>query len=200
MDGVSSVLPQRKGVVIGGLILIFGLPLALAWLVFQLHAGSFKGGLEHGELITPAQQFSPPPMSNGQGEAISGDLFRGKWTLVYHTPDHKTNSVPSQANPCDQHCLDLMDTLSRIRLAQDRAMREVRIVLALPTTEESPQTDGTKWVDSNIHVVTTDHWPLVPGSVYIVDPQGFLVLRYPPGFEPTGLLKDLKHLLKLAGN
>ncbi|ACX97212.1 hypothetical protein [Halothiobacillus neapolitanus] len=199
MDGISSVLPQRKGIVIGGLVLIFGLPLALAWLVFHFHAGSFKGGLEHGELITPAQQFSPPPMINDQGEAISGDLFRGKWTLVYYNPAHKTNSVLPQTNPCDQHCLDLMDTLRRIRLAQDRAMREVRLVLVLPTSA-SPLTEGAKWVDSNIHVVTADHWPLAPGSVYIVDPQGFLVLRYPTGFEPTGLLKDLKHLLKLAGN
>lgn len=33
--------------------------------------------------------------------------------------------------------------------------------------------------------------------VYVIDPNGFVILRYPPGFEPGGLHKDLSRLLKL---
>jgi hypothetical protein len=33
--------------------------------------------------------------------------------------------------------------------------------------------------------------------VYLVDPNGFVVLRYPPGFDPGGLRTDLARLLKL---
>lgn len=33
--------------------------------------------------------------------------------------------------------------------------------------------------------------------VYVVDPNGFVVLRYAPGFEPGGLRADLSKLLKL---
>ncbi|MEH6417939.1 hypothetical protein [Pseudomonas sp. CGJS7] len=33
--------------------------------------------------------------------------------------------------------------------------------------------------------------------VYVVDPNGFVILRYPPGFEPGGLRADLAKLLKL---
>jgi len=32
---------------------------------------------------------------------------------------------------------------------------------------------------------------------YLVDPNGFVVLRYPPGFDPGGLRTDLARLLKL---
>jgi hypothetical protein len=32
--------------------------------------------------------------------------------------------------------------------------------------------------------------------VYLADPNGWLVLRYAPGFEPSGLRKDLGRLLK----
>lgn len=33
--------------------------------------------------------------------------------------------------------------------------------------------------------------------VYVVDPNGFVILRYPPGFDPGGLRADLVKLLKL---
>jgi len=33
--------------------------------------------------------------------------------------------------------------------------------------------------------------------VYLIDPNGFVVLRYPPGFDPGGLRSDLTKLLKL---
>jgi hypothetical protein len=33
--------------------------------------------------------------------------------------------------------------------------------------------------------------------VYVIDPNGFVVLRYPPGFDPAGLRTDLARLLKL---
>jgi hypothetical protein len=33
--------------------------------------------------------------------------------------------------------------------------------------------------------------------VYVIDPYGFVILRYPPGFDPGGLRTDLARLLKL---
>ena len=33
--------------------------------------------------------------------------------------------------------------------------------------------------------------------VYVIDPNGFVILRYPPGFDPAGLRADLARLLKL---
>lgn len=33
--------------------------------------------------------------------------------------------------------------------------------------------------------------------VYVIDPNGFVILRYPPGFDPGGLRADLAKLLKL---
>ncbi len=33
--------------------------------------------------------------------------------------------------------------------------------------------------------------------VYVIDPNGFVVLRYAPGFDPSGLRADLSKLLKL---
>lgn len=41
----------------------------------------------------------------------------------------------------------------------------------------------------------TEHGGQVP--VYVIDPNGFLILRYPPGSDPGGLRADLAKLLKL---
>lgn len=198
MEGVSSMLPQRKGPVFVSLLVIFGLPLLLAWFVFHYYAGTFQGGLEHGELITPARKIDAPLMHNLQGNVVPADLFRGKWTLLYRVPDQAGVTGRGVTNPCDKDCLALMDTLRRVRIAQDRSMREVQRVLSLPESAERVPGIANQF-DKELDVVTAADWPLQAGSVYVIDPQGFLVLRYPPGFDPTGLLKDLKRLLRLAG-
>ncbi len=41
----------------------------------------------------------------------------------------------------------------------------------------------------------SDPAPVVP--IYVIDPNGFLILRYPPGSDPGGLRADLAKLLKL---
>ena len=51
----------------------------------------------------------------------------------------------------------------------------------------------SSWFQSAIQV------PVVSGgSVWLVDPLGNLILRYPPGYQSRGLLEDLKRLLKLS--
>lgn len=40
--------------------------------------------------------------------------------------------------------------------------------------------------------------PSAPGvAAYVVDPNGFVILRYPPGFDPGDLREDVARLLKL---
>ncbi|ANJ67896.1 hypothetical protein A9404_11370 [Halothiobacillus diazotrophicus] len=198
MEGVSSMLPQRKIPIVASLLVIFGLPLLMAWFVFNYYGDTFRGGLEHGELITPVRQLDPPPMHNLQGGMVSADLFRGKWTLLYRAPDGGNANADGAISACNADCLALMDTLRRVRIAQDRSMREVQRVLVLPAS--AAQVPGiADQFDKGLNVVTATDWPLQAGSVYLIDPQGFVALRYPPGFEPTGLLKDLKRLLRLAG-
>src|SRR5690606_14621812 len=38
--------------------------------------------------------------------------------------------------------------------------------------------------------------PAEGGQVWLVDPHGYLVLRYAEGFDPNGLRKDLSRLIK----
>jgi len=193
MEAVNTTAPQRKWTILIGLAAVFGLPLLLAWAMYHYQPFEERGGLAHGELLTPAQRLLVPDLRTLDDHPVDRDLFRGKWTLLYHAPagDGETG--------CDADCRSLMDTLRRVRLAQGKSMRHVQRVLVEPAAA-APSSGGLdQGLDKGLQVVKAEHWPLPAGSVYVIDPQGFLVLRYRPGFEPKGLLKDLQRLLRLSG-
>lgn len=54
--------------------------------------------------------------------------------------------------------------------------------------------DGAAAVDG---AVAVDGAAAHATSVYVIDPNGFVILRYPPGFDPVDLRADMVKLLKL---
>jgi hypothetical protein len=168
---------------------VFAAPLALALLVHGRPEWQPAGRLEHGELLTPARVLDPSGLLNSAGEPLADTLLRGRWTLLY----------PSGTG-CPEECLRLMDTLKRVCRAQSRGPGPVHRVLvarALPEDEAR----ALQRVDPGLQVaLASGSWGGPPaGQVYLVDPLGNLVLRYPPGFAPQGLAKDLARLLRLSG-
>ncbi|MCL7744158.1 hypothetical protein LV476_04220 [Guyparkeria hydrothermalis] len=179
---------RRQWTILLSLAAVFILPLAASWTMYTLQPFEKRGGLEHGELITPVERVPVAGLTTLDGEPVDPGLFKGKWTLLHHVPAGE-NQVG-----CDADCRSLMDTLRRVRLAQDEAMRAVQRVLLEPAGTGQPAD-----FDKGLQVLESNQWPLKKGSVYVVDRQGFLVLRYDPGFDPQGLLEDLERLLRLAG-
>lgn len=192
MEAVNTTNHPRQWTILAGLAAVFILPLLLAWAMYHYQPFEHRGALAHGELLTPAQRLQVSGLRAVDDTPIGGDLFRGKWTLLYHVPAAKAQSADRSG--CDGDCRMLMDTLRRVRLAQGKSMRHVQRVLVEPAVAAPPN-----GLDKGLQVVKAEHWPLPAGSVYVVDPQGFLVLRYRPGFDPKGLLKDLQRLLRLSG-
>lgn len=166
---------------------VFLAPLVLAWGLYHRTIWRPAGILQHGELLLPVRPLALPPMGSANGFRQERELFRRHWTLLYRSKSR-----------CDPECRAMMDTLGRVRLAQGRAIGRVQRVLVetVPPGEGGADVVST---DGDVRVMRADRWPLPAGSVYIVDPEGNLVLRYRPGFEPSGLLKDLQRLLKLSG-
>lgn len=179
---------RRQWMVLPVLSAIFVSPLALAWALYHTADGQPQGGLQHGELLLPLQALEPPALDTVEGALLDKSVFRGRWTLLYYTSDR-----------CMADCQQLLSMLQRVRLAQGQSMAQVQRVLvltALPSANEiAPLVAGA----SDLRVASSRRWPLESGYVYLLDPQGNLVMRYPPGFEPRGLLKDLQRLLRIAG-
>lgn len=174
---------MKRALIPVSLAMIFVAPLAAAWGYFHLHHGLLPGGLQHGELLQPLQPLRAPPLTAADGKSLDITLFRGRWTLLYHT-----------AHRCGAECQRLLATLHNVRLAQGQTMAQLQrvLVLAMPPAAEEMQALHA----SDLQVVTTERWPLPAEWVYLLDPHGNLVMRYPPGFAARGLLQDLQRLLK----
>ncbi len=92
-----------------------------------------------------------------------------------------------------------MDTLSRVCRARTQGDDRVqRILVARELPEDTLQ--ALRRTDPGLRVALgRGDWSLPAGQVYLIDPFGRLVLRYPAGFAPEGLAKDLARLLSLSG-
>jgi hypothetical protein len=133
----------------------------------------------YGELIAP-RTLSGPPF----------DQLRGKWLLV---------SFDSAA--CDARCEKKLYYLRQVRRAQGADMERVERLWvvtdsAFPRKDLFPAIEGT--------YVAADHRVVLqfPGAVvehiYLVDPLGNLMLRFPPDPDPSRMIKDLEQLLKYS--
>jgi hypothetical protein len=133
----------------------------------------------YGELIAP-RTLSGPPF----------DQLRGKWLLV---------SFDGAA--CDARCEKKLYYLRQVRHAQGAEMGRVERLWvltdsAVPRKELFPAIEGT-YLAADRRVV-----PQFPGNVvehiYLVDPLGNLILRFPPDPDPSRMIKDLERLLKYS--
>lgn len=181
-----------------GLITVFLVPLLVAVLLY-----TFRDRLPlpdpktNGVLIHPARpinQFGALTMS---GETLSLDHLRGKWTLVY-----------IGGSRCDLYCEASLFKMRQARLALGENMSRVQRLLLFNSTAglddlatllgEHPKLI-TASVSDNMRTAVLESFGERPeGNVYIVDPLGNVMMRYPPNATTEGLLKDLKHLLKVS--
>ena len=126
-----------------------------------------------------------------------GDLL-GLWTTIEFAE-----------NPCIEDCMKNIYKMRQIRLALGKdAHRVQRVVITEKPdhmTKLMAENPGTRLL------LTTDKSaPLLkqfPGysegdissigqRIYIVDPLGNLMMRYPPNVDPSDVLQDLRQLLK----
>ena len=120
------------------------------------------------EQVCTGQLYNPPIHS--QTLAFFNKNHSGKWQIIYLRPE-----------TCDTSCQQLQNTLAAVYTALGKE-RE-RVIPQQMTI--SPQ-------------IMTELKTSAQGGTLIIDPQGWLVVYYPPHSEAKGILKDLKRLLRLS--
>lgn len=169
-------------------------PLVVAVLVY-VEPGWFSfGHSNHGQFVRPPVKIRAAalPRLFAKGP-LPADYFRGYWTMVYI-------GGPQCAAPCRA----ALYATRQARLAAGEDLRRVHRLYVV--TGRSEAAKYLKAVQPDLMVVEvttadgesfvrqfTDVRPV--GGIYLVDPNGLLMMTYPPGADPAGLLKDLRHLL-----
>ena len=172
------------------LALLFFVP-TLAAMVLVFTNWRPAGFTNNGELVQPAEQLNPEAWEAvGQGKV---PVFKGDWLLV----------VP-QTTACQTDCRERLDVLNRARVALDRDIERVRLIVLQPNTRDQAVIEA----DDSADLLTLAAAPAVvaalsqhdaePMAAHIVDYRGFHVMRYAAPLDAAGLLDDLEKLLRLS--
>ena len=180
------------------IVACFVVPLAAAWgLVGRWMPG---GTVQHGELLNPARPLTAlrfTPLNDGESDETT---LRGHWALIY----------AGSAGECAAACQTALYDLRQVRLALGKDMGRVKTLLLLA---DAPVAELRRWLaDAHAAMIVGVVDPAArtelasafakPGAIgewiYLLDPLGNLLMRYPVSGEPRGILKDLQRLLRLS--
>ena len=172
------------------LALVCALPVAASYLSYYLWPP--VGQMNYGELLTPT------PLPNDAltpiaGLPYGGQGLEGRWVLVYAGPA-----------ACDQVCTEALYFMRQVRTAQGKEMDRLKR-LWLVTDGGVPPASSLEGQQGLEVARTAPAWldhlggsPDAQGRIYLVDPLGLVMLRYPPSPEPRRMIKDLERLLKYS--
>lgn len=178
------------------LAILFATPVLLAMLMhsqwWQYRPGATRN---IGELMQPPVAIEGWPDTSSD---LAIDAQTPIWTLL----------VASDSD-CNNSCQEQLTWLRQIRLAQGRHADQVNIQLStsdqLPVNQQTAVTGISDiiYIANNIErnrlqqAIDQLATPATTSGIttYLIDPAGFIILRYPQSSEPGGIRKDLGRLL-----
>lgn len=177
-----------------GIIAAFALPLLVAWLAYHQSWSFSSAPASHGTLLLPVKPLPEFVSSETGGMSFSKADLRGKWWLF----------VVSDGT-CNLHCeADLFKSRQvRLALGRDRA-RLKSAYIKNQSEPHDPHNAGMAKTPRNTPQLTTLIAPsellaiLPEPGIYLIDPNGNLVMYYSRLSTSKGIRKDLKHLLKVS--
>jgi|SRR5687768_2757788 cytochrome oxidase Cu insertion factor (SCO1/SenC/PrrC family) len=165
-------------------------PVAASYLMFYVWPP--ERTVNYGELIEP-RPLPDPPLATAGGAPFRVSQLKGKWVLV---------SVDRAS--CDAYCELKLLYMRQLRLTQGKNMDRIeRLWLvsddAPPRGAEALAAEGTRVVRVDAELVKAFPAPASRADhIYLVDPLGNLMMRFPRGAEPRLMIKDLARLLKAS--
>ena len=151
----------------------------------------------YGTLLDPRLYPMPALGSTAlDGTALSLEAYKGKWLML------QVNDAD-----CEEICKKKLYDMRQLRAAQGKEMERIERVWLI--TDDKPldtvlmrEYDGMrhlrvtqqallKWLPAEAGNVLSDH-------IYLVDPLGNLMMRYPKDADPNKIKKDLVKLLKAS--
>lgn len=184
MDRTTPVerAPGRGRLTLALIGALFALPAALGWIAYL--NGWVPGTRSNYGTLLPPRPIGAPAVA----------ALRGKWVLVQF-----------DGGACGARCERKLYIMRQVRRGQGKELNRVeRLWIVTDATEPRAELrsaiEGTRIARAGAELAAdfaaggapTDH-------IYLVDPQGYLMLRFPHDPDPAKMLKDLERLLKYSG-
>ena len=173
------------------ILVVAAAPVAASYLAYFFWAP--RHTVNYGELIEP-RPLPDPALKLADGAPFRLSHLKGKWVLV---------SI--DAGRCDAECEKKLVYLRQLRLTQGKDMERVERAwlvsdMAEPRGETVAAFPGT-WIAraAGTGLIEAFPAPRAPADhIYVIDPLGNLMMRFPPDPDSRRLIKDLSRLLKAS--
>jgi cytochrome oxidase Cu insertion factor (SCO1/SenC/PrrC family) len=189
VSGAVHARKSRRSLIL--VALVCALPVAVSYFMFYVWRPS--GTTNYGEML-PVQALPVGSARTVDGKPFHLSDLRGRWIML--TVDR---------GACDDACQDKLFKMRQLRLMQGKEMGRIERVWlvadgASPDAKLAYVHDGVWAVDAR-----TSDLPAVLSAqgdprnyIYLVDPLGNLIMRYPGSADPYGINRDLVRLLKVS--
>lgn len=152
----------------------------------------------YGTLLDPSAYPIPATLGTAalDGKPVALDAYKGKWIML---------SVDSA--DCGDACRKKLYEMRQLRLTQGKDMDRIERVWLIPDAQPVEtmlmrEYDGTRmlrvkpdavraWLPVDGGTVPADH-------LYMIDPLGNLMMRFPKDADPNKIKKDIVKLLKAS--
>lgn len=174
------------------ILALFTLPVLIAAGLFVFGWKPEKTG-NYGELIQPPLLLPQAGLTGADGNLLSGEILRGKWLLLL-----------AGSGPCDTGCRERLQHMRRVHVALNKNMDRVHRAWLNASSVADPALPQLRQEIPDLLVAQPDgpDWaallPAAGHQLFIADPQGNVILRYPADAHAQGVRQDLERLLKYS--
>lgn len=146
------------------------------------------GMKNHGELLQPPGDLRTLTPTLADGSAYAWDPMRRMWRIVIAPPAG-----------CTKVCVTLSQQIDTVWQLFGRNADHVEVLWLGEPPEGAKRGYELRVVrdDPALRAALPRLNDPAGVPVYVIDPNGFVVLRYAPGFDPSHLRQDMSRLLKL---
>lgn len=210
---MSESVNRNNGRII--LLLIAGLPvtmiLAASWLWFFVERGDIDligaiGTANNGELLADPVNISETLFSTSDGSSLVFAEIEPKWTFL----------LINNGDQCDAICQETLYLTRQIHIAIGKDFHRIQRVLVTDRAtddtalvgDDSSLASHLEAEHQRLRALTADRETLESmtpsGTInepvwYLVDPSGWVMMRYPNDLNYKAVITDLKFLLKNSG-
>ncbi len=167
------------------LFLVCALPLALSY--FTYYGWKPERRMNYGELLD-LRQLPATSVLTLDGKPLGADALSGKWVLVLMDP-----------GSCNDQCQHRLYAMRQSRFAMGIKKESLEALWLVADQSQPAEPLLLQMQGMRVGRATASYNESFPGPslgrIFLLDPSGRLVLRYPENPDPARMIRDLARLL-----
>lgn len=166
------------------LLMVTVIPLVFAIVMYFGNWLVPSSSTNNGQLLLPPSNIESLSLEDKQGllwPAVGQSLT---WLMLYY-----------ESQPCQDTCVEQMQLMRQVHIALGKESGRIQRVLVLPDLSENMQLEQQYPHLQLLQSYNPDQFAMGKG-LYIVDPNGNIMMYYPANDIGQAVRKDLKKLLR----